>query len=130
MPFRILIWRLRICSLRRAGHLGQLLVWPAQARGPAVNQMIRNATEATMARPGFCRGFVDSSPTTAAASQPAYRTAQVTPALATPRMPPMLLPKEKSDHEGRLAPPAWLASWIAAEADGVRPETGTRHHDR
>ena len=49
-----------------------------------VNQMIRNATEPTMARPGLCRGFVDSSLTTEVASQPAYRTAQVTPALATP----------------------------------------------
>ena len=36
-----------------------------------VNQRIRNATEAIMARPGFCRGFFDSSPTTATASQPA-----------------------------------------------------------
>ena len=36
-----------------------------------VNQTIRNATEPIMARPGFCRGFVDSSPTTETASQPA-----------------------------------------------------------
>ena len=36
MPFRILIWRLRICSLRRARDLGQFLLWPAQARGAAI----------------------------------------------------------------------------------------------
>src|ERR1700689_3637729 len=29
-------------------------------------------------------------------------------------MPPMLLAKEKSDQEGRVAPPAWLASGIRA----------------
>src|ERR1700735_250427 len=29
-------------------------------------------------------------------------------------MPPMLLAKEKSDHEGRVAPPTWLASWMRA----------------
>ena len=79
-----------------------------------VNQMSRNATEPIMARRGFCRGFVDSLATTATASQPAYRTAQVTPALASPRMPPMLLASEKSDTDGRVAPPAWLASWIRA----------------
>src|SRR5579859_4452040 len=70
-----------------------------------------------MARPGLTFAWVDSSPRLAVASQPRYRNPQTTAASARPLKPPTpptTPDRVKFDQDGRVAPPAWVDSWIRA----------------